>query len=88
MPAIFFNDILEENDLVAVILEQLDYLLRLKGAKSPYGYTAYSISRLEQPISTLTSIRSIRGVGKTTEGIIKEILRTGSYTYYQRLLYG
>jgi DNA repair photolyase len=88
IPAILFNDILEENDVVSVILEQLDYLLRLKGAKSPYGYAAYSVSKLEQPISALKNIRTIKGVGKTTEAIIKEIIRTGSCVYYQKLLCG
>jgi DNA repair photolyase len=88
MPALFFNDILEENDLVMVILEQLDYLLRLKGARSPYGYAAHSISGLQQPISTIKNMRSIKGVGKTTEGIIREILRTGSSAYYRKFLYG
>jgi DNA repair photolyase len=88
IPAALFNDILDANDLVTVILEQLDYLLRLKGAKSPYGYAAYCVSRTEQPISTLKNIRAIKGVGKTTESIIKEIIQTGTSLYYQKLLCG
>jgi len=88
IPAALFNDILDANDLVTVILEQLDYLLRLEGAKSPYGYAAYCVSRTEQPISTLKNIRAIKGVGKTTESIIKEIIQTGTCLYYQKLLYG
>lgn len=88
MPAMLFNDILELNDVVTVILEQLDYLLRLKGAKSPYGYAAYSASKLTESISMLKNLRSIKGVGKTTEGMIKEIVRTGSCSYYEKLLRG
>ncbi len=88
MPAVLFNDILEQNDLVMVILEQIDYLLRLKGARSPYGYAAHSVSRMEQPISTLKNMRSIKGVGKTTEGMIKEIIRTRTCSYYEKLLRG
>jgi DNA repair photolyase len=88
VPAVLFNDILDENDLVIVILEQLDYLLRLKGAKSPYGYAAYSISKLKLPISTLKNIREIKGVGHTTERVIKEIIRTGTCFQYEKLLRG
>jgi len=88
MPAVLFNDILELNDVVMVILEQIDYLLRLKGAKSPYGYAAYSVSKLTQPIATLKDLRSIKGVGKTTEGMIKEIIRTRTCSYYEKLLRG
>lgn len=88
MPAQLFNDILHENDLVIVILEQLDYLLRLKGAKSPYGYAAYSISKLAEPLSSLKSLRQIKGVGQTTEKAIREIIRTGSCVQYEKLLRG
>ena len=86
IPARLFNDILSENDLVVVILEQIDYLLKLKGAKSPYGYAAYSISKLEEPISALESVTQLKGVGKATASIIREILRTGTSSYYEQLL--
>ena len=88
IPAALFNDILDENDLVAVILEQLDYLLRLKGAKSPYGYAAYSISRLDSPISSLQNLRHIKGVGHTTERVIREIMKNGTCAQYEKLLRG
>ena len=88
MPAVLFNDLLELNDVVTVILEQIDYLLRLKGAKSPYGYAAYSISRIKEPLSTMKNLSSIKGVGKTTERLIKEIIQSGSCSYYEKLLYG
>ena len=86
LPANLFNDILDENDLVTVILEQLDYLLRLKGAQSPYGYAGRSVSQLKQPISTLANMRQIKGVGVTTEGIIKEIIERHTCSYYEKLL--
>jgi hypothetical protein len=86
LPAYLFNDILDENDLVTVILEQLDYLLRLKGAQSPYGYAGRSVSQLKQPISTLANMRQIKGVGVTTEGIIKEIIARHTCSYYEKLL--
>lgn len=87
IPANLYRDILDENDLVAVILEQLDYLAKLEGKPSPYGYAAYSISKLNEPISGMKNkLRNIKGVGKVTESIIKEILRTGSSSYYEKLL--
>ena len=51
IPLAIYLDILEENDLVVVILEQIDYLLKLKGRTSPYGYAAYSVSQLKEPLS-------------------------------------
>ncbi len=87
IPAYLYKDILEENDLVAVILEQLDYLAKLEEKPSPYGYAAYSISKLKEPLSEIKdNLRRIKGVGKVTESIIKEILQTGSSSYYEKLL--
>lgn len=89
IPSFLFNDILSENDLVIVILEQLDYLYKLREMKSPYSYAAYSVSKLNDPISTMKhNLRSLRGVGPKTEKIILEILETGSSTYYEKLLMG
>jgi DNA repair photolyase len=87
IPPYIYKDILEENDLVIVILEHLDYLSKLEERPSPYGYAAYSISKLKEPLSGMkNSLRSIKGVGKVTESLIKEILRTGSCSYYDKLL--
>jgi DNA repair photolyase len=87
IPANLYNDILDENDLVTVILEQLDYLAKLQEKPSPYGYAAYYISKVKEPLSGMERrLRSIKGVGKVTESIIKEILNTGSSHYYENLL--
>jgi DNA repair photolyase len=89
IPPELYKDILSENDLVIVILEHLDYLLKLEGKKSPFGYAAYSLSQVQEPLSTmLNKLDTIKGVGKTTENIIREILNTGSSTFYERLLKG
>jgi DNA repair photolyase len=87
IPLSLYKDILEENDLVVVILEHIDYLLKLKGRTSPYGYAAYSVSRLKEPLSSMKrELKRIGGVGKVTEKIILEILETGSSSYYKKLL--
>jgi len=89
IPPALYKDILSENDRVIVMLEQIDYLLKLEGKKSPYGYAAYSISQLEEPLSKMRwDLQKLKGVGKATEGIIKEILDTGSSSYLERLLLG
>jgi len=87
IPLVLYKDILEENDLVVVILEHIDYLLKLKGRTSPYGYAAYSISQLKEPLSLMKRrLRSIKGVGVVTEKIIREILESKSSNYYKKLL--
>jgi len=44
---------------------------------------------LKEPLSTMKgSLTKIKGVGKTTESIIMEILETGNSSYYKKLLAG
>jgi len=89
IPPALFRDILDENDLVIVILEHIDYLLKLEGKSSPYGYAAYSISRLKESLSAIKGdLQKLKGVGKTTERIILEILETGRSSYYEKLWTG
>jgi len=88
IPPNLYRDILDENDLVSVILDQMDYLLKTRGKKSPYGYASYSISQLKEPLSSMKSkLRTIKGVGSVTERIILEILETKRSTYHEKLLY-
>jgi len=67
IPYALFKDTLSENDLVIVILEHIDYLLKLEGKRSPYGYAAYSISKLKEPLSSMKGeLRKLKGIGRTT----------------------
>lgn len=87
IPPKLFRDILTENDLVIVILEHIDYLLKMKGFRSPYDYAAYMISKLTIPLSKMKGeLRKIKGVGEKTEKLILEILETGTSSYYENLL--
>ncbi len=89
IPLELYRDMLGENDLAVVILEHIDYILMLEGKTSPFGYAAYSISRLKEPLGTMKgSLTELKGVGRTTEKIILEILETGSSSYYEELLKG
>ena len=87
IPPVLFKDIVSENDLVVIILDQLHYLVSLQGKKSPYGFAAYNISKLDRNLSSMKNkLQSIKGVGQVTERIILEILETGTSTYYEKLL--
>jgi DNA polymerase/3'-5' exonuclease PolX len=69
------------------MLEQIDYMLKMLGNKSPYGFAAYSISKINQPLSSIKNeLRKIKGVGPTTERIILEILETRRSKYYEKLM--
>ena len=86
MPLHLFSDILEENDRVEVVLGHIDYLCKIQGRSSPFGYAAYSISQLKQPLSSMRGqLQRIKGVGQTTERIIVEILDAGKSTYLEKI---
>jgi DNA repair photolyase len=87
IPFPIFKDLLSENDLVVVLLEHIDYLLRLRGRASSFGYAAYSISQLKESISDIRlDLRRIKGVNKTVEAVILEILNSRKSSYYENLL--
>ena len=89
MPPALYQGILGENDLVVVILEHIDYLLRMEGQRLPFGRAAYSISQVAEPLSELKGkLREVKGVGEETERIVLEILETGKSSYYEQLLAG
>ena len=89
MPPALYHGILGERDLVVVILEHIDYLLRMEGQRSPYGRAAYSISQVAEPLSELKGkLREVKGVGEETERIVLEILETGKSSYHEQLLAG
>ena len=86
IPPRLYRDILDKNDLVVVLLEHIDYLLKLQGQKSPYGYAAYSISKLKEPLAEMAGeLAKIKGVGRVTHNVIREILETGRSSYYEKL---
>lgn len=72
--------------MVVVLLEHIDYFLKMKGEKTPFGYAAYSISQLKEPLSAIKGdLKKLKGVGSVTERIVREILETGSCSYYEKL---
>jgi hypothetical protein len=87
IPPHLWRDQIDDNDRVIVTLEHIDYLLKLKGMPSPYGFAAYSLSKIKEPLSTYKQdLKGLKGIGQTTERIIQEILETGKSSYYEKLL--
>jgi DNA repair photolyase len=82
-----FEDLLTMNDKVAIMLDQIDYVLKLQGKRSPYGYASYIISQLKQPLTDLKGhLTSIKGVGPQVARIILEILEKNRSELYSRLV--
>jgi DNA repair photolyase len=89
IPPALYRGILSENDRVIVMLEHIDYLLKMRGEKSSLGYAAYSLSQVQEPLSNMRSeLRKIKGVGEKAADIILEILQTGTSSFYEQLLPG
>jgi hypothetical protein len=86
IPPALFQDLLDMNDLVVVLLEHIDYFLKSKGRSSPYGYAAFSVSRLEEPVASHRGkLQRLRGIGPHVERVIHEILETGQSSLYKQL---
>ena len=89
IPPHLYRDILSENDRVVVMLEHIDYMLKMQGEKSSLGYAAYSISMVQEPLSEIKGeLCKLKGIGDKTADIILEILQTGTSSLYERLLTG
>jgi DNA repair photolyase len=89
IPYFLFKDLLDENDLAVVTLEHLNYYWQLQGKESPFGYAAYAISQLKEPLSHIKkSLKQLKGIGKFTESLILELLQTGQCSYYEEFLLG
>jgi DNA repair photolyase len=89
MPLRLWSDLVGENDHVAVMLEHLDYFLRLQGKSSRYGYAAHCIGLLQRPVSqALAEGERLRGVTPATERLVREILERGTCAPYEAMLPG
>lgn len=87
IPTSLFADILDMNDRVITILEHLDYLQKMRNQKSPFGYAAFRMSKLKEPISVWRNkLRTLKGIGPLSESIILEILDTGTCAKYEYLM--
>jgi DNA repair photolyase len=89
MPMHLWKDILSENDRVIVILEHIDYFLKMNGHHSPYGYAAWSLANIKEPLGRIRAkLEQVPGVGNAVAAVVREILDTGTSRFYQRLMSG
>lgn len=88
IPVSIYRDLVSKNELVTIMLEQIDYLARLKGKNSPYGYAAHSVSKINEPLENLSQseLLQIKGVGNYTAKLVLEILEKGSCSFYEKML--
>lgn len=86
IPQKLWDGQVNDDDRVILLLNQIDYLLRQRGQKSPYGYAAYSLSQSDAIPETHPELINVKGVGPATEKIVAEIRRTGTSGLYQKLI--
>jgi hypothetical protein len=87
VPVHWFSKSMEENDKIALILEQLHYMLGQAGQKSPYRKAAYALHYLPQPVSSYLSMEGINGLEARSIALVQEIIRTGRCKPYEELLF-
>jgi DNA repair photolyase len=88
MPPELFGDLLDDRDRVVVILDQMDYLFRLRGRRSAYGAASRAIAGMPGPIrDALTRGELPSGVSTKARALIEEILETGTAGLYEELLH-
>ncbi len=86
VPPALFQDLLDENDRIVVMLEHIDYFLRSEGRVSPFGNAAYSIASLNSSVTSQRGqLQRLRGIGPHVERVIHEILDAGRSSLYSRL---
>ncbi|MBN2571303.1 MAG: radical SAM protein [Ignavibacteriales bacterium] len=86
IPIEIIDGYIDENDKVIFILDCIDYYTKIRNKKSPFGYAAYSLSKINEPLSSIRkNIDKINGVGALTKKIICEIIDTGKSTYLEKL---
>jgi len=87
IPHRFFAKILHPDDVVIVLLEHMDYLLKLNNRNSDLNYAAHSISQLQGSLCDWKEkLASIKGISPTAANCVMEILETGSSALYRDLI--
>lgn len=88
IPSNLYRSLVTKSELIILMLEQLDYLVKLQGKKSPYGYASYALSSLGKSIEECSydDLIRMKGIGPFTANIIQEIVKTGKCDYYEKML--
>jgi DNA repair photolyase len=87
IPTRLFRQILPDNERVAVVLENLDYLCRLEGRPERFNRVAQAVASFSEPLGNLRAdLASHPAIGRSMSGLIAEILDTGSSRLHDLLL--
>ena len=89
IPFFIYKNLMSLNDQIIIMLEHLDYLCSLNHVKNSYGYAAYSLSKLKEPIESYSNdnLLKLGGIGPFTIKLIKEIIKTGTCKYFENQFY-
>ncbi len=87
MPHHIYQNVLDANSFVAIMLEHIDYIKRMRGEKPEFGSLAHKIATMKEPVSeNIRNLYNYREMNHKTEKIIKEILETKSCEYYIKVI--
>jgi DNA repair photolyase len=75
-----------ENALVALVLDQMDYLIKMTGGRTALGNLAYQISKLHTPLRYLPDYSILKKMSPAASSLIQEILVSGTSQQYQDLM--
>lgn len=88
IPDTLFPDNLDDTDRIIVILEQLDYLHRLRGHPTRFGRAAHRIATANPNTAGGAPLEIPSGLDRASQDVICEISSTGTSALYRRLLAG
>lgn len=89
IPFYLYKNLMSLNDQIIIMLEHLDYLCSLNHVKNSYGYAAYSLSKLKEPIESYSNdyLLKLGGIGPFTLKLIEEMIKTGTCKYFENQFY-
>lgn len=89
IPPRLFAHILPDNERVAVVLENMDYLCRLEGRPERFAKAARAIAELGEPIGRQREkLAQMPCIGRHLAPLVTEIVESGSCRLHDRLLGG
>lgn len=88
MPSRIYGSLVSRKELVLLILEQLDYLVKVRGKKSSYSSAANRVFKEEKDLETYSydDLIKLPGIGNVTANIVLEIVSSGRSRYYEKML--
>lgn len=86
IPVRLYNNVIDSDDLIIVILEHIDYILKNRRQKSNFGKTAWQISNSGLSVNEYLKNNMLGNVDKQIIEVIEDINQNGISNYYEYLL--